>query len=44
MRRGRRRREDIKDVFTEGTFISTKRRLEREPGDATPTSWWCDVV
>jgi hypothetical protein len=39
-RKGKRRgSEDIKDRFMEGrSFISTKRRLERELGDATPTS------
>jgi hypothetical protein len=40
-RKGKRRRgsEDIKDRAMEGMwFISTKRRLERELGDATPTS------
>ncbi len=47
-RKGERRRgsEDIKDRGMEGmSFISTKRRLEREVGDATPTSRCvCDVV
>jgi hypothetical protein len=38
----RRGREDIKDRVMKGTsFISTKRRLERELGDATPTSRCC---
>lgn len=38
----RRGREDIKDRGMEGmSFISTKRRLERELGDATPTSRCC---
>ena len=38
----RRGSEDIKDRAMEGmSFISTKRRLERELGDATPTSRCC---
>ena len=43
-RKGTRRRgsEDLKDRAMEGmSFISTKRRLERELGDATPTSRCC---
>jgi hypothetical protein len=46
-RKGERRRgsEDIKDRAMEGMwFISTKRRLERELGDATPTSRYQSCV